>query len=125
MRLEILDQELAVCRLDVDSPVPSWLAGELTAVVRRYGECSLVCAADAVPDDGVEHAGPYRALMIVGQVDLAEVGVLRDLTVPLAAAEVPVFALSTYDTDLLLVPAAQVQDAVTALAGAGYEVTGS
>lgn len=125
MRLEVLDQELAVCRLDGDAPVPSWIAGELTAVVRRRGELSLVCAADAVPANGVEHAGPFRALFVVGQLDLVEVGILHGLTGPLADAEVPVFAVSTFDTDLLLIPADRLGDAVSALAGAGYEITGS
>lgn len=125
MRLEVLDQELAVCRLDGDSPVPSWLAGEITAVVRRRDELSLVCAADAVPDNGVDHEGPFRALLLTGRYDLDEVGILHGLTGPLAEAEVPVFAVSTFDTDLLLIPADRLGDAVTALAGAGYEITGT
>ena len=123
VRLDTLAQELAVCRLDGDSPVPSWLAGELTAVVRRRGECALVCAADAVPAEGVEHAGPYRALLVAGQLDLDAVGILHALTGPLAEAGVPILTVSTYDTDVLLVPAERLEDAIAALTDAGHELT--
>jgi uncharacterized protein len=123
VRLEILAAELAVCRLDGDSPVPSWLAGELTAVVRRRGECALVCAADAVPAAGVEHAGPYRALLVAGRLDLDAVGILHALTGPLAEADIPILTVSTFDTDVLLVPAERLDDAVTALTDAGHELT--
>lgn len=122
MRLELLEQPLAVCRLDGDSPVPAWLAGEITSVTRRRGELSLVCAAEAAPDE-VEHEGPFRALIVAGKLEFDLVGILAALAAPLAEAEVPILAIGTFDTDVVLVPADRLSDALDALTAAGHDIT--
>jgi hypothetical protein len=115
-------EELAVCRLPADAAVPEWAArGPLTAAVRVGPELSLVCAAAAVPA-GVTARGGWRCLRAEGPFDLGEVGVLAALGGPLAAAGVSLFAVSTYDTDYLLVQAADLGRAVDALRGAGHRV---
>ena len=124
MRLELLDQPLAVCRLDGDSPVPAWLAGEITSVTRRRSELSLVCAAEAAPEE-VEQEGPFRALTVAGRLAFDEVGILAALTAPLAEAGVPILAIGTFDTDVVLVPASRLDDAVDALTAAGHDLVGT
>lgn len=119
--LDLLDQPLAVCRLDPMAAVPPWVAGDLVSVTRTTDELSVVCAADAVPI-GTRVEGPFRALAVRGPLDFALTGVLAALAVPLAEARVPVFVLSTYDTDVVLVPADRVDAAVRALEDAGHAV---
>jgi uncharacterized protein len=121
VRLELLEQELAVCRLDGDSPVPTWIAGEITSLTRRRSELSVVCAAAAVPDE-VTQQGPFRAVAVAGRLEFDQVGVLHALTGPLADAEIPILAFSTYETDLVLVPSDQVDAAVDALSDAGHDI---
>ena len=65
-------------------------------------------------DDG------WRALRVAGQLDLTETGVLASLAAPLAEAGVPIFAISTHDTDYLLVKDEKLEDAVAALTAAGH-----
>ena len=65
-----------------------------------------------------------RALEVAGPLDLAMTGVLAALSVPLAAAGVPIFVMSTYDTDYLLVGEDRLADALAALRGAGHRVAG-
>ena len=121
LRLHVLPQPLAVCRLEPLASVPAWVAGDVVSVTRTTDELSIVCAADAVPL-GTRVEGPFRALVVEGPLDFALTGVVASLATPLADAGVPVFVVSTYDTDLILVPADRVAAAVDALEQAGHVV---
>jgi uncharacterized protein len=122
LTLDLLADELAVCRLPVDAAVPNWAwAGELVSITSSDDELSLVCAAEMVPDD-VTHSAGWRALRVRGPLDLGLVGVLAGLSSVLADAGVSIFALSTYDTDYVLVRESQLDTAVAALQGAGHNV---
>lgn len=120
MRLELLDSELAICRLDPAAAIPAWARGELVATVRTGEELSVVCDADAVPADTRADRG-WRALRVAGTLDLTLTGVLATILAPLAAAEIPIFAVSSFDTDYVLVPAARLTEAAAVLRAAGHE----
>ena len=122
MRLRLLPGRYAVARLDPTSQLPSWAtSGGFWSVTRAGSELSIVCADDAVPSDVTAERG-WKALAVAGPLDFALTGILHDLTGPLAQAELSVFAVSTYDTDYLLVRADTVEAAVTALRDAGHVV---
>lgn len=121
MRLEPLDGEQAICRLEPGAAVPAWTRGELVATVRSGAELTVVCDGGAVPDDVRADRG-WRALRVAGPLDLALTGVLAAILAPLAAAEVPIFAVSSFDTDYVLVPAARLEQAIAALRAAGHEI---
>jgi hypothetical protein len=124
MELDLHDGLLAVCRLGADAPLPVWAAsggGPLHAVVRTSAELSIVTEEGAVPGDVAAERG-WRAIAVRGPLDFGMTGVLADLARPLADAEVPIFAISTYDTDWILVPGAKLDDAVTTLTSAGHHV---
>jgi hypothetical protein len=89
--------------------------------VRTRAELSVVCAAARVPD-GVRAERGWRALAVCGRLDLGLTGVLAGLLAPLAAAGVPIFAVSTYDTDYVLVREERLAEAVAALRAAGHTV---
>jgi hypothetical protein len=120
--LDLLPDTLAVCRLAADRKVPDWAwQGGFASVTRTDDELSIVCASDAVPD-GVAHTPGWRAFKVRGPLDFGLVGILAGLSGVLAEAEVSIFALSTHDTDYILVRAHQLDQAVAALEGAGYRV---
>jgi hypothetical protein len=122
--LDVLAVHLQVCRLNHDAPIPSWLprtSSPLTAIVRTDDELSIVCPAAEVPAD-VRHEGPWRALRVAGPLDFALVGILTRLTAPLAVAGISIFAISTFDTDYLLVRARDLEAAVDTLRDAGHAV---
>ena len=123
LNLSLLGQPLAVCRLDPLASVPVWVAGDVVSVTRTTDELSIVCAADAVPL-GTVVEGPFRAVVVEGPVAFELTGVLASLAAPLADAGIPIFVLSTYDTDVVLVPGDRVAAAVDALEGAGHTGTG-
>jgi uncharacterized protein len=121
--LRVLPGTLAVARLGPGEPVPGWAAaaGALHAVVRTAAEVSIVCEDGAVPADVRAERG-FRALAVAGPLDFALTGVLAALAVPLAEAGVAIFAVSTYDTDHVLVRAERLDEAITALRAAGHRV---
>lgn len=122
LALALLPQTLAVCRLGPDAPLLPWATGgDLWSVTRTPEELSLVCAASAVPE-GVACEPGWRALKVAGPLDFALVGILLAVAAPLAAAGVSIFAVSTYDTDYVLVRGAQLERAVAALRAAGHTV---
>jgi hypothetical protein len=120
LTLDLLPGTFAVCRLATDAPVPAWTAGgPLVSVTRTADELSVVCGEDAVPGD-VRCEPGWRCLRLAGPIPFTAVGVLASLLVPLADAGVAVFAVSTFDTDYVLVK--DWEPAVEALRSAGHEV---
>jgi hypothetical protein len=120
LTLFLLPETFAVCRLTAEAPLPAWaMAGPFFAVTRTADELSIVCAQAQAPS-GVTCQPGWRCLQVAGPLDFALTGVLASLAQPLAAAGVSIFALSTYDTDYLLVPEVQLGSAQAALRSAGH-----
>jgi len=84
-------------------------------------EVSVVCASGTL-EGALKIEDGWRALKIAGPLDFNLVGVLAEASGILAAAMVSIFALSTFDTDYLLVKAGKLNDAIAALEGRGHSV---
>jgi hypothetical protein len=124
MELELHATLLAVCRLPPDDAVPRWAAGTLqplVSITRTASELSMVLPEAAVPL-GVQAQPGWRALSVRGPLPFHLTGVLASLAEPLAEAGVPIFAISTYDTDWLLVGHDRLRDACVALQDAGHRI---
>jgi hypothetical protein len=120
-RLRVLEGELAVVRLAADAPVPAWAwHGALCSVTRSAEELSIVCESAAVPAALERVERGWRALMLRGPFAFSQTGVLASIATPLAAAGVSLFAISTFDTDYLLVKHDQLEHARAALVRAGH-----
>ncbi len=121
LSLELLPAHLAICRLSPTDPIPDWAGRGFFSITRSERELSIVCEQQRVPG-GVTAERGWRALRVRGTLDFSQVGVLAALTEPLAGAAVSIFAISTFDTDYLLVREPQLPDAIEALRRAGHEV---
>lgn len=119
--LSLLPGTFAVCRLEPDAAVPAWAAGMFLSITRTTNELSIVCDQAVVPD-GVRCERDWRCLKLAGPIPFTTVGVLASLVTPLADAGISVFAISTFDTDYVLVKVEQFEKAVEALRQAGHEV---
>jgi uncharacterized protein len=124
LELRVLESELGIARLAPDAAEPDWACGEFVSVTRTAEELSVVRAMGAVPA-GLRVAGPWRALVVKGPIDFALTGVLNSLTGPLAGAGVGIFAISTFDTDYLLVQSGELGRAVEVLGAAGHLIAES
>jgi hypothetical protein len=122
LTLLIVDGTFAVCRLGGEAPIPPWAtAGPFFSITRTADELSIVCREDSVPGGVVCERG-WRCLRVAGTMPFSVVGVLASLTAPLAEAGITVFALSTFDTDYLLVKEKDFEATVEALRGQGHNV---
>jgi uncharacterized protein len=124
MRFLVHDERLAIARLAPDQPWPAWARGRFVNVARTPTELSVVCPQSNVPS-GVEHERERVAIGIAGTVPMTTVGLLASLCGTLARASVPVFVISTYDTDWLLVTADRFEAARGALVADGHTVEGA
>ncbi len=123
LTLRILEETLAMVRLAANAPVPEWVVGtDFLSVTRTQRELSIVCRDEAVPAEVTEVQRGFRCLAVVGTLDFAQIGIIAALADPLAAAEVPIFGISTYDTDHLLIHKARLERAVAVLRAAGHTV---
>jgi hypothetical protein len=120
--LTLLPGIFAVCRFEAGAGVPAWAtAGPFFSITRTTDELSIVCDQSAVPE-GVRCERDWRCLKLTGPIPFSTVGVLASLVQPLADAGVSVFAISTFDTDYVLVKEGDVEKAVETLCQAGHEV---
>jgi hypothetical protein len=117
MDLSVLPEPLAICRLRPTERIPSWaleLHEAFSSITRTRDELSIVCPEEAVPPDVQVEPG-WRALAVGGPIPFEQTGVLASIAAPLAAAAISIFAVSTYDTDYVLVRAEDVERALQAL----------
>lgn len=118
------DERLAIARLPSEAPVPPWARGGFVTVSRTRTELSIVCAQQHVPPD-VRAERDRVALGIDGVVPMTTTGILAALCGALAAVRVPVFVISTFDTDWLLVRANDFGATSDALRALGHRVGGT
>jgi len=125
MELEVLPGRYAVCRLQPDQVQPIWArspAGqELLSVTWSDSELSVVCPEQRVPSGTPSERG-FTVMRVKGPLELSLTGVLASLTIPLRDQGVPVFAISTHDTDYLLLRDDDVDRGAAALEAAGHSI---
>jgi hypothetical protein len=123
--LIVVDDTFAICRLASDAPVSAWATtGAFFSITRTADELSVVCPQEAVPE-GVRCERGWRYLRVAGTMPFSVVGVLASLTAPLAEARISLFAISTFDTDYLLVKAEDLESAVEVLRRRGHTIQGA
>ncbi len=121
--VDVRPGDYSVARLDPDAPVPAGLleASGLVSVTRTPDELSILCPTEVAPESDTGEHG-WRLLTVRGPLEFTLTGIMAALSGELAAAGVSLFALSTYDTDHLLVKGENLERAVRALSEAGHEV---
>jgi hypothetical protein len=119
--MALLKGGYAVSRLDPGCAIPLWASGSFVSITRTHEELSIMCPEDNVPD-GVETERGWRGLAVSGRLDFSLVGILRSLLGPLAEAGVPVFVMSTFETDYLFVKQGRLEQALEVLRKAGHEI---
>jgi hypothetical protein len=122
LAISVLEEPFAVCRLSPDSPIPDWaVKGVFFSVTRTRDELSVVLPEGHIPG-GIAREGGWRCLRLGGPFDLTAVGILASVLTPLAQAQISIFALSTCETDYVLVKGKDLARAIRALVKAGHPV---
>lgn len=120
MELKKLPYDLTVCK--VASLTDADLGGDLFFLAKTDEEISLVCLTDAAPANTIAREDGWRAFRIQGELDFSLIGILSGISGVLAAQGIGIFAVSTFNTDYILVKAERFEEAAGALARAGYGI---
>jgi len=123
LALTVLPGTYAVCRLDANAAIPAWATDSgFFSITRTMEELSIVCSQACVPE-GTPCERDWRCLQLAGPIPFSTVGVLASIIQPLAEAGISVFAISTFDTDYLLVKEVGLQRTIDGLRRHGHSVS--
>jgi uncharacterized protein len=125
LQLRVLDGDYAVSKLDRSVAIPAWADGEgFVSISRSTDELSIVCRSARVPVDDatIQSESGWVCLQLVGPFAFTLTGILLAVLKPLAAAEIGIFAVSTFDTDYVMVKHEHLTDAIEALTSDGHVV---
>jgi len=122
LKFRRLPGSYAIVRLAPDVPVPDWATkGDFTSITRTADELSIVCPADNLPTD-VQSTHRWICLKLEGPFAFSQTGVLLSFIEPLSYNAVPIFAISTYDTDYVLIQEEWAGATISILQQAGHEL---
>ncbi len=120
--MKLINEIYGVCRLDREEKIPAWAyEGEIFSITKTDEELSIICLQKNIPA-GIRFENSWRVLKIEGPLDFSLVGILSRISGILAEQNISIFAISTYDTDYILVKENNIKIAVEALRGQGYEI---
>lgn len=122
LRLVEVPGDYSVLRFPPEAQPPAWaFQGAFSSVSKSSDELSIVCESRLVPSPSTARVeGEWRCLRVEGTLDFALTGILSRIAAPLAAAEISIFAISTFDTDYVMVKARDLDAAKSALSAAGF-----
>ena len=120
MELKKIDHKLTVCKVAEMSDIN--INADFCFIAKTDEELSLVCKTDDTPQNTIERDDGWRGFRIQGVLDLSLTGILSKLSVILAENKIGIFAVSTYNTDYILVKEENYERALTVLASEGYTV---
>lgn len=120
LSLEFLPERLAVCKLKKLSDTP--LNEELLFLCKTRDEISLVCREESVPVNALAAERGWRAFRVAETLKFSMTGVLAGIANTLAADEISLFAVSTYNTDYILIKEENAKKAALTLSESGYSI---
>lgn len=118
----VLRDSFGICRLDKNATIPSWFSSSrFYSLTQTREEISIVCSLDDIPDD-VKCEKGWSNLKVEGVLDFSLTGILASISTILSEEKISIFAISTYDTDYILVKETDLEKAVAVLKKAGHQV---
>ncbi|TCO70687.1 ACT domain-containing protein [Marinisporobacter balticus] len=122
LTMKLLKEKYGVCRLDKFDSIPPWAKdSDFFSITKTSDELSIVCAQPDIPDD-IKCEKDWRILKIQGPLDFSLIGILASISTILAQKGISIFAVSTYDTDYILIKDRDIYNAIEAFVDEKYEV---
>jgi hypothetical protein len=122
LTLFLLPETFAICQFAPGTPFPDWVpTNSFFSVTNTSDELSLVCLMESLPSD-LDADRDWRCFKLQGSIPFSLTGILNSITMPLAQANLGIFAISTYDTDYVLVKKEVLLQALSALTDAGHTI---
>lgn len=120
MELKKMPYDISVCK--VTNFEPAMLANDFYFIEKTDEEFSLVCETRNVPSNTTDRDDGWKAFRIQGVLDFSLIGILAPIAAILAENKIGIFAVSTFNTDYILVKKEHFENALNLLASVGYEV---
>ncbi len=120
MKIKRIDVDFTVCKVTDYSKVD--LTDDYCFIGKTDEENSLVCPTQSVPDNTTERDDRWRAFRIEGVLDFSLIGILSKISTILAEKQIGIFAISTFNTDYILVKQDSYDTALHVLSEAGYDI---
>ena len=122
LTMKLLKEKYGVCRLNKNELIPEWAQNsDFFSITKTCDELSIVCSQDDIPND-IKCEKDWRILKIEGPLDFSLIGILASISTILAQKGISIFAISTYDTDYILVKNKDIDNAIQSLIKERYEV---
>lgn len=122
LHLKLLKDTYGVCRLQKNDSIPSWaFEGEFYSITKTDDELSIVCLQNNIPEN-IKCETDWKILKIQGPLDFSLIGILSKISTLMAENEISIFAVSTYDTDYILIKEEKIDIAINILENDIYEV---
>ncbi|MGL4773950.1 MAG: ACT domain-containing protein [Clostridium sp.] len=122
MKMEIYNGTYAVCRLENEDVLPTWIPTKnFYNITRTEEELSIVCFDKNIPSN-VKCERDFKLLKIVGPLDFSLIGILSKISSALTEAKISLFAISTYDTDYIMIKKWDLEKGIEALNSVGIDV---
>lgn len=118
MKLKKLDYDFSICKLNSTADID--LGSDFVFACKTDEEISLVCRSETVPMHTLKRDDGWKAFRIQGTLDFSLIGILSEISRILAENAIGIFAVSTYNTDYILVKKENFDKAISALSKAGY-----
>lgn len=121
MELKKIDYALTVCKVASETDID--LSKEFYFIGKTDEEYSLVCITDDTPDNTTHREDGWKGVRIQGVLDFSMIGILSKISTILAENKIGIFAVSTFNTDYILVKEENFEKALDVLSSAGYSIT--
>jgi hypothetical protein len=122
LNISVLPDTFAICRLDAGEAIPEWaMRGDFISITRTEDELSLLCPQQNTPHSA-QCDRDWRAFKVDGPLPMDLIGIFASITTPLAGAGISIFALSTYETDYVLVKTKDLGRSIEVLTQAGHQI---
>ncbi len=122
LKMTVLKGTFAVCRLETSESIPDWIEQEdFYSITRTSNELSIVCIEKNIPEN-IQCERDWKILKVEGPLDFSLVGILSSLSAALARQGISIFAISTYDTDYILVKNKDLTLAKSTLSQEGHQI---
>jgi hypothetical protein len=118
--MRLLSDVYGVCRMDKNDPIPEWIEdSRFYSVTKTMEELSVVCPQNRIPDH-IKCEKGWRILKVEGTLEFSLIGILSFISTVLANNGISIFAISTYDTDYILIKEKDTDKVISVLTSENY-----
>lgn len=122
LTMKLLKEKYGVCSLNKEDAIPEWAqCDQFYSITKTMDELSVVCPQDCIPGN-IKCEKEWRIIKVEGPLDFSLIGILASISTILANKGISIFAVSTYDTDYILVKEKDITSAIDALTAENYKI---